>query len=173
MQLLRYPAAAVQLDALTGLVALARPSRTEAQPWPTATAATWVSGPRLEELIGVLHVLTLKNTTSATSFSSEHSSWLLRCLGSVSTRQNPGSFSEWCQWMAVSASFEILETDFSGQQMQSQRLGMLKVHSKELLSNWSRMCSMRSSLTSPCSGVWRSLFYQRIRQSLLQVSLKI
>ena len=45
MQLLRYPAAAVQLDALTGLVALARPSRTEAQPWPTATAATWVPRP--------------------------------------------------------------------------------------------------------------------------------
>ena len=118
VQLLRYPSAAIQVDALTGMVAL--------------TKQGGLGGPAsqvridLEQLAGILHVLSLKNHERM-GVPSDRSSWLLRCLGGSCS-------SEWCRWMKISASFDILETDLSGQQVQSQRLGMVKVHSKELLS---------------------------------------
>ena len=125
LRLLRYPAAVMQVDALTGMVALARQK----------------IGIRinLEELLGVLHVLSLKNNDGEKrEISMDRSNWLLRCLGPISGVQNCERFGDWCYWMKVSASFDILEADFSGQQIQSQRLGMVKVHSKELLQELSR-----------------------------------
>lgn len=125
LRLLRYPAAVMQVDALTGMVALARQK----------------IGIRinLEELLGVLHVLSLKNNDAEKrEISIDRSNWLLRCLGPISSSQNCERFRDWCYWMKVSASFDILEADFSGQQIQSQRLGMVKVHSKELLQELSR-----------------------------------
>ena len=138
MRLLRYPSAVVQVDALTGMVSLARQKPHHQS---------------LEELLGLLHVLILKprppNTCDA--LSKEHSAWLLRCLGKVSARQSPSRYSEWCHRMRVSASFQLIETDYSGQQMQSQRLGMLKVHTKELLSHsakFPKFLLVRSQLTN-------------------------
>eukprot|EP00438_Fugacium_kawagutii_P021384 Skav232431 [mRNA] locus=scaffold189:175619:179321:- [translate_table: standard] len=137
LNLLRYPSAAIQVDALRAMVALVQQGL-----GAVSKAGAWSATVKidLEQLTGVLYVLCLKMAlseggiaTQADGFSNERSAWLLRCLGPVSGQQSCKSFAEWCQWMRISASFDILETDFSGAPVQSKQLGVLRVHVKELL----------------------------------------
>ena len=146
IRLLRYPSAGIQADALTGMVALTR----------QGLGATGTVRMDLEQLTGVLHVLSLKinegekmGEQGNPSLSNDRSAWLLRCLGPISGQQNCQTFAGWCHGMKISASFDILETDFSGQQIQAQRLGRVKVHSKELLSEICRRAPQSGAKVSP------------------------
>lgn len=146
IRLLRYPSAGIQADALTGMVTLTR----------QGLGATGTVRMDLEQLTGVLHVLSLKISEGEKmgeqgnpSLSNDRSAWLLRCLGPISGQQNCQTFAGWCHGMKISASFDILETDFSGQQIQAQRLGRVKVHSKELLSEICRRAPQSGAKVSP------------------------
>lgn len=108
LQLLRYPSGSLQVDALQGMLALARQGSTALG---------------LEELVKVLYVLGMKPVKA---FSKERSSFLSHCLGI-------SDFHEWYRRLSMSGSFEMLDIDLAGRQMQSQWLCAVKNHSRELL----------------------------------------
>ena len=107
LQLLRYPSGSLQVDAIQGMLALARQGSTSLS---------------LEELVKVLYVLGMKPVKA---FSKERSSFLSHCLGT--------DFDTWYRCLSMSGSFEMLDIDLAGRQMQSQWLCAVKNHSRELL----------------------------------------
>ncbi|CAE7494641.1 TTLL9, partial [Symbiodinium necroappetens] len=147
--LLRYPSAALHIDAMTSMVSLAR----------HAPKVSSLSGPRprppLETLVGALHVAALKadfaeaSKANGISASSERSAWLLRCLGPASSQRSPSTIAEWSDWMAVSASFDEVETTSSGEATKAHKVGMVRTLCRELLAE---LCQPGAATTSDGEG---------------------
>ncbi|CAE7834282.1 Gorasp2 [Symbiodinium sp. CCMP2592] len=145
--LLRYPSAALHIDAMTSMVSLARHA-------PKASGSG-PSRPPLETLVGALHVAALKadfaeaSKAPGGSVSSERSAWLLRCLGPASSQRSPSTIAEWSDWMAVSASFDEVETTSSGEATKAHKVGMVRTLCRELLAE---LCRPGATTTSSDEG---------------------
>eukprot|EP00927_Polykrikos_kofoidii_P045324 TRINITY_DN39264_c0_g1_i1.p1 TRINITY_DN39264_c0_g1~~TRINITY_DN39264_c0_g1_i1.p1 ORF type:complete len:1325 (-),score=234.78 TRINITY_DN39264_c0_g1_i1:43-3780(-) len=153
MHLLRYPCLQIQNNALVGMTQFAKATpgggynyanpgggaRTAGAVAHAAAIVAVQSGPcrpPLDELVGLLFVLQLRDEllpSLTTSMESGRSSWLLRCLGQVSTVQQPGSFEDWRQMIEMAHVFDLREGDCEDSVKERKNLlGMFKVRASRL-----------------------------------------
>ncbi|CAE8666361.1 unnamed protein product [Polarella glacialis] len=131
LHLLRYPSAAIQNDAVAGMSHLARAQAGRPDGSPPR--------PPLDRLVGVIFVHCLRLDTlpgcggsTSGALSVERSTWLLGCLGPPSVGHKVSTFEAWCQLLAVSHSFDLLDGEADAQE-RSHLFGALKTQACGLL----------------------------------------
>eukprot|EP00930_Biecheleria_cincta_P034172 TRINITY_DN23631_c0_g2_i1.p1 TRINITY_DN23631_c0_g2~~TRINITY_DN23631_c0_g2_i1.p1 ORF type:complete len:1356 (-),score=263.01 TRINITY_DN23631_c0_g2_i1:261-4328(-) len=151
LHLLRYPSSSMQYDALTGMIHLARG---QSSGWTKDEGSP--PRPPLEQLLGVLLVLTMRHEQLPCSAdkvpgggaSQSRSAWLLQCLGPVSARQQPSVFADWCKFLEASYGFDLLEGEVDAQE-RSKLFGNLKARCNEFLCE---ICRPRLAQKSSSEG---------------------
>lgn len=137
--LARYPSCTVQLDALHGMVQLAKATACSGS--ASATSAM----PNLEELVGLLFILSIKKELMPTGGpSADRSTWLLKCLGSPSCSAPVLTYQAWVELERHTLDFDMRDgTDGS-------IVGDLKVQSRDLLL---QICNLRGDMPdNDCYG---------------------
>lgn len=103
MHFVRYPSITIQIDALSGMLALAKA-------FPVSSGSGSPPRPPLQELLALLFANVVKIDSLPTGDLEEsRSAWLLQCLGHVSASESVQSFRAWRQLLECTRTFDICD----------------------------------------------------------------
>lgn len=165
MHFVRYPSTAVQSDALSGMLALAKAV-------PDRSGPGSPPRPALQELLGLLFANVVKiDSCPVGDLEDNRSAWLLQCLGHVSVSEPVRSFQAWRHLLECTRTFDICDGE-AGSEERGALYGKFKGKVLFLLNEvckptanpnavegYAALCRQLGQLVTRClAGVWEVEF---------------